>query len=133
MLSRDEIHKVIQQVTDVLSAVDLAVLFAFGWLLVPYTRIIYDFVNTKTVVPTKEEKDTTDTSTEENEENHFESTYLFFVVDHLKQIARLALLVYACDCVVSVCCLILYLFLSWKGGMNNILSQCALQIIGCSS
>lgn len=100
MLSRDEIHKVIQQVTDVLSAVDLAVLFAFGWLLVPYTRIIYDFVNTKTVVPTKEEKDTTDTSTEENEENHFESTYLFFVVDHLKQIARLALLVYACDCVV---------------------------------
>ena len=115
MLSRDEIHKVIQQVTDVLSAVDLAVLFAFGWLLVPYTRIIYDFVNTKTVVPTKEEKDTTDTSTEENEENHFESTYLFFVVDHLKQIARLALLVYACDCVVSVCCLMLLIFMMEKG------------------
>jgi hypothetical protein len=37
-----------------------------------------------------------------DEDRHrFEKTYLFFAVDSLSQIARLALLVYACDCLVS--------------------------------
>jgi hypothetical protein len=37
-----------------------------------------------------------------DEDRHrFERTYLFFAADSLSQIARLALLVYACDCLVS--------------------------------
>ena len=86
ILSRDEVHSIIKQVSAILSVIDLAILFAFGWLLVPYARIIYSFVHTKT-------KGDTD-------EDSFENTYIFFAVDLLKQIARLALLVYACDCVV---------------------------------
>ena len=98
ILSRDEVHSIIEQVSAILSVIDLAVLFAFGWLLVPYTRMIYSFVHTKTKGDSKE-KDNKNDDTDNDEEN-FENTYIFFAVDLLKQIARLALLVYACDCVV---------------------------------
>ena len=95
ILSRDEVHSVIEQVSAILSVIDLAVLFAFGWLLVPYARMIYSFVHTKT----KRESNKKDSKNDDDSED-FENTYIFFAVDLLKQIARLALLVYACDCVV---------------------------------
>jgi len=96
ILSRDEVHSIIEQVSAILSVIDLAVLFAFGWLLVPYTRMIYSFVNTKTKGDSKKSNNKND----DNDEENFENTYIFFAVDLFKQIARLALLVYACDCVV---------------------------------
>ena len=95
ILSRDEVHSIIEQVSAILSVIDLAVLFAFGWLLVPYARMIYSFVHTKTKGESIKKDNKNDDDTED-----FENTYIFFVVDLLRQIARLALLVYACDCLV---------------------------------
>jgi hypothetical protein len=83
--------------------VDLLVLFVFGWLLVPYTRIIYPFfrIKTKTKEGCSSEKKCDDDEAERRiEKNEFETSFLFFIVDHCSQVARLAVLVYACDCVV---------------------------------
>lgn len=88
ILSIDDLHAIIRHVSAIISSVDLVVLIAFGWLLVPSMRIIYSFVN-----------GTTDKVNKENEDS-FEKSYLYFVTDHLSQISRLALLVYACDCLV---------------------------------
>ena len=107
LLSRDDFHSAVENVSAFLSAVDLAILITFGWLLVPYTRIIYSFI----IVKRGNKKDDDDNKTMKGEEtgreekenkNIFENSYVFLVVDHLSQIARLALLVYACDCVVSL-------------------------------
>eukprot|EP00571_Detonula_confervacea_P014465 CAMPEP_0172305462 /NCGR_PEP_ID=MMETSP1058-20130122/6743_1 /TAXON_ID=83371 /ORGANISM="Detonula confervacea, Strain CCMP 353" /LENGTH=386 /DNA_ID=CAMNT_0013017063 /DNA_START=77 /DNA_END=1237 /DNA_ORIENTATION=- len=91
ILSIDDLHAIIRHVSDILSAVDLAVLIAFGWLMVPFIRIIYSFIN----AATKSNK-----ASDKKNEDSFEKSYLYFVSDHLSQISRLALLVYACDCVV---------------------------------
>ena len=95
VLSRDDVHAIIEQVSAILSAVDLAVLFAFGWLLVPYARVVYSFV-TRGEDSAKKKLD----YKEENDEGGFEGSKLYIISDHLSQIARLAMLVYACDCVV---------------------------------
>ncbi|KAL9185830.1 hypothetical protein ACHAXT_003607 [Thalassiosira profunda] len=81
VLSVDDVHAIVQHVSAILSFVDLAVLFSFGWLLVPLARVMHSFV----------------TSSVANKDKGFESSYAFIVADHLGQIARLALLVYACD------------------------------------
>eukprot|EP00584_Thalassiosira_punctigera_P020593 CAMPEP_0172564002 /NCGR_PEP_ID=MMETSP1067-20121228/102653_1 /TAXON_ID=265564 ORGANISM="Thalassiosira punctigera, Strain Tpunct2005C2" /NCGR_SAMPLE_ID=MMETSP1067 /ASSEMBLY_ACC=CAM_ASM_000444 /LENGTH=362 /DNA_ID=CAMNT_0013354569 /DNA_START=266 /DNA_END=1354 /DNA_ORIENTATION=+ len=83
-----------------LDAADIAVLVAFGWFLVPSSRIAYSFLNpaaakTRPKVASDEEGSEGDAG-----DGGFKRSYLFFVVDHLSQIARLALLVYAFDCVV---------------------------------
>ena len=80
VLSAEDVQDIVQHVSAILSLVDLAVLFAFGWLLVPAVRAVHSFA----------------TSVANNDKN-FESSYAFIVTDHLGQIARLALLVYACD------------------------------------
>ena len=95
VLSRDDVHAIIEQVSSILSAVDLAVLFAFGWLLVPYARAVYSFV-TRGEDSAKKKGD----DKEENDGGGFEGSKVYIVSDHLSQIARLAMLVYACDCVV---------------------------------
>ena len=95
VLSRDDVHAIIEQVSAILSVVDLAVLFAFGWLLVPYARVVYSFV-TRGEDSAKKKLD----YKEENDEGGFEGSKLYIISDHLSQIARLAMLVYACDCVV---------------------------------
>lgn len=104
ILSKDDLHAIVQHVSAILSLVDLAVLFAFGWLLVPYVRIIYSVLyagNSKKHLKKKEDENKDEEEEEEEEgENSFERSYVFLVSDHLSQIARLALLVYACDCVV---------------------------------
>ena len=97
LLSADDLHNIIEHVSAILSAVDLAVLFVFGWLLVPYTRVVYNFINVKSTGVAKDDR-----KDEGKEENVFENSYVFFVVDHIGQIAKLALLVYACDCVVRI-------------------------------
>lgn len=108
ILSREDLESIVQHVSSTLSAVDLLVLFVFGWLLVPYTRIIYPFIRRKTTTKTKKvgssvKKDDDDEAESERrseEKNEFETSILFFIVDHCSQVARLAVLVYACDCVV---------------------------------
>lgn len=96
VLSSDDLHAIIEQVSAILSAVDLAVLFAFGWLLVPYARVVYSFVTRGEDSAKKKKGD----DKEENDEGGFEGSKVYIVSDHLSQIARLAMLVYACDCVV---------------------------------
>ena len=79
--------------------VDLLVLFIFGWLFVPYTRIIYTFLRfgiKSNKECGSEKKDDGDDVVDKK----FETSILYFIVDHLSQVARLAVLVYACDCVV---------------------------------
>ncbi|KAL7544108.1 hypothetical protein ACHAXR_013586 [Thalassiosira sp. AJA248-18] len=95
ILSTDDLHKIVQHVSAILSSVDLAVLFVFGWLLVPCMRIIYSFVNPATIKD-KTLADKEDES-EEGEDTGFERSYLFYAMDLLSQISRLALLVYTCD------------------------------------
>jgi hypothetical protein len=100
ILSREDFHSIVQHVSSILSMVDLLVLFIFGWLLVPYTRIIYPFLRFG-IKSNKdcgsEKKDDVDDVVDNKK---FETSILYFVVDHLSQVARLAVLVYACDCVV---------------------------------
>jgi len=117
-LSRNDLLAIVEHLSGILCALDLIVLFGLGWLLVPYTRIVHSFFNAKIMKNRVEAPDAEDkavngallsprTSGKMNEEsidgdrNRFEKTYLFFAVDSLSQIARLALLVYACDCLVS--------------------------------
>jgi len=99
ILSKDDVHAIIQHISAVFSFVDLVVLFVLGWLLVPYAHIIRSFFKGAT----KKDNATTKRKMDGKEEDggSFENSKTFFVVDHLSQIARLALLVYACDCVVS--------------------------------
>lgn len=98
ILSKDDVHAIIQHISAVFSFVDLVVLFVLGWLLVPYAHIIRSFFKGAT----KKDNATTKRKMDGKEEDggSFENSKTFFVVDHLSQIARLALLVYACDCVV---------------------------------
>jgi len=108
ILSREDLESIVQHVSSTLSAVDLLVLFVFGWLLVPYTRIIYPFIRIKTTTKTKkvgssvtkDDDDEAESERRSEEKNEFETSILFFIVDHCSQVARLAVLVYACDCVV---------------------------------
>jgi hypothetical protein len=119
-LSRNDLLAIVEHLSGILCALDLVVLFGLGWLLVPYTRIVHSFFNA-TIMKNKVEgsPDAEDeavngaalsgprASGNKNEESidedrhRFERTYLFFAADSLSQIARLALLVYACDCLVS--------------------------------
>lgn len=115
LLSRDDFHNAVENVSAFLSAVDLAILITFGWLLVPYARIIYSFIIVKGGNKKEDDDNKTmkgeETGREEKEnKNIFENSYVFLVVDHLSQIARLALLVYACDCVVSFFTTYIYVY-----------------------
>lgn len=104
MLSKDDLRAIVQNVSAILSVVDLAVLFVFGWLLVPYVRIIYNFIYTGHHIPKEKSLDKKEVSEEDEEDDEgdiFDRSYVFFISDHLSQIAKLALLVYACDCGVS--------------------------------
>lgn len=107
VLSREDVASIVQHVSSILSAVDILVLFVFGWLLVPYTRIIYSFLFRVRTKPNKEcgsdsEKPGGEegTRSQKNGYNEFENSVLYFIIDHLSQIARLAVLVYVCDCLV---------------------------------
>ena len=107
VLSREDVASIVQHVSSILSAVDILVLFVFGWLLVPYTRIIYPFLFRVRTKPNKDcgsdsEKtgDEEGTRSQKNGYNEFENSVLYFIIDHLSQIARLAVLVYVCDCLV---------------------------------
>ena len=115
LLSSDDFHNAVENVSAFLSAVDLAILITFGWLLVPYARIIYSFIIVKGGNKKEDDDNKTmkgeETGREEKEnKNIFENSYVFLVVDHLSQIARLALLVYACDCVVSFFTTYIYVY-----------------------
>ena len=97
ILSREDFQSIVQHVSSILSMVDLIVLFIFGWLLVPYTRIIYPFF--RLGIKSNNECGT-ETKGDVDDDEKFETSILYLIVDHLSQIARLAVLVYACDCVV---------------------------------
>ena len=96
VLSKDDFHAVIQHVSATLSIIDLAVLFVFGWLLIPSLEIVHSFIKTFTKRDKNKEMKRSGSDVVENE---FKRPY-FFVVDNLSQIARLSLVVYACDCMV---------------------------------
>lgn len=103
-LSREDLQTIVQHVSSTLSVVDLLVLFVFGWLLVPYTRIIYPFFrmgikSTKGSDSEKEEGEEGKRSAKDGNVE-FESSIVYFIFRHLSEIARLAVLVYACDCLV---------------------------------
>ena len=70
----------------------------------PKTTSYYEFkrrTKTKTKEGCSSEKKCDDDEAERRiEKNEFETSFLFFIVDHCSQVARLAVLVYACDCVV---------------------------------
>lgn len=108
-LSRDDFRTVFHHVYAILHAKDLAVLVAFGWLLVPSARMVYErsFANNADAAATKRSKSLDKGGGEENEEiGGYEGSWFSFAVDSLSQMFRLAMLVYACDCVVSAALLL---------------------------
>lgn len=112
-LSADEIRSVVKNVSSAIQVLDLLILVSAGWLLVPAVGIMYNFAYPYI----KEEKErvlkrmsTTfssadDSDDEEDDEQQqlspYEVSYMKLIAQMLSQVARLSLLVYACDCFVS--------------------------------
>jgi hypothetical protein len=112
-LSTDEIQSVIKNVSSAIQVLDLLILVSTGWLLVPAVGIVYNFVYPFI----QEEKErvlkrmgTTfasadDSDDEEDDDQHqlspYDRSYMKLIAQMLSQVARLSLLVYACDCFVS--------------------------------
>ena len=116
LLSKDDLHAIIHNVYDMCNMVDLVVLVSFGWLLVPAMGVVYDY-STKAHNGSKRSKgsddDAKDDTKDKNDEDDihidhgqtllkYQNSYLFLMAHHLSEMSRLALLVYAGDCIVMV-------------------------------
>ena len=95
-----DLHSIVQHVSSILSVVDIGVLITLGWLLVPFLEIVIRVATNKVPLVSSDERKRGSTG-RKTEEEGFERSYLFILIDHLSQSARLALLVYTFDCVVS--------------------------------
>lgn len=111
LLSRDDLHAIATNVSNMLHVIDLSVLIVLGWMLVPATAAVYSFAQSVNgggkVVQSERKKGGDDLDGEEDAEEgdgttKYQRSYVCLLADHLSQMARLALLVYACDCIVSI-------------------------------
>jgi len=84
-LSRNDLLAIVEHLSGILCALDL---------------VEDEAVNGAALLSPRASGNKNEESIDEDR-HRFEKTYLFFAVDSLSQIARLALLVYACDCLVS--------------------------------
>lgn len=111
-LSTEEIRSVVKNVASAIQILDLLILLSCGWLLVPAIGFLYNFIypyiheekervmkRLGTSFASGEESD------DEDEGHHlspYERSYVKLIACMLSQLATLSLLVYACDCFVSV-------------------------------
>jgi hypothetical protein len=113
-LSADEIRSVVKNVSSAIQVLDLLILVSAGWLLVPAVGIMYNFAHPyikdekervlKRMGTTFSSADDSDDEEEEDEQQQlspYELSYMKLIAQMLSQVARLSLLVYACDCFVS--------------------------------
>ncbi|KAL7467592.1 hypothetical protein ACHAXS_007834 [Conticribra weissflogii] len=120
LLSKEDFTAIVQNVGEIANGIDLAVLCALGWGLVPCLGIVYSFLYGGVVgnaVKSKGKKgislkrdgegeecteDCDGGGDDDDDDESYHKSYLFLLSDHIAQMARLALLVYACDCIVVV-------------------------------
>lgn len=112
-LSKEDFTAIAQNVGEIASGIDLAVLCALGWGLVPFVGVVYSFcysgligtsvkLNGKNGISSKSDVDGDGDGDEDSDDDEsYHKSYSFLFSDHIAQMARLALLVYACDCIVS--------------------------------
>jgi hypothetical protein len=108
LLSTEEIHVIFNNVSSAIQLVDLIVLCALGWMVVPALgavyAVVYPFVEEKKKSVMKTMGTFDDDESEDGDEDGltpYQRSYVYLFADHLSQMAKLGLLVYACDCIVS--------------------------------
>lgn len=128
VLSRDDIHQIVTNVSEVIHAFDLVVLFTFGWMFVPAMGVVYTVLNEgkgkiKRVASRTELKKNTSAVDEQDEiDCSYESSYIYQFAVHVSQMAKLALLVYLCDIVVVALATIGYKAEEW-GNVSNLFAK----------